>query len=147
MSASIAPLPPPTPQHSFSQVPLQASPPSTYGNSYNMSFESQHSQTAPSYSQSFSNSQSSVYPNGPVSNAGYSRSFGEGSYGGSRGYDSAKPQIYTVLLPRTRAISPTSLLTPICRRYIPASRCTKWKSKASPACVGARTGGSTLHRY
>ena len=60
-----------------------------------MSFDSQHSQTAPSYSQSFPNSQSS-FPNGPVSSSGYSRSFGEGSYGAARGYDGGKPQIYTV---------------------------------------------------
>lgn len=46
-----------------------------------------HSQpSAPSYSQSF--------PNGPVSNPGYARSFGDG-YGGGRGYGE-KPQIYTV---------------------------------------------------
>ena len=97
--ASIAPLPPPTPQQSFSHM-SQGSPPSSYGNSYNMSFESQVSQSAPSYSQSFPNSQSS-YPNGPGSSAGYSRSFGEGNYGGSRGYEGGKPQIYTVLLHKT----------------------------------------------
>lgn len=95
--AAIAPLPPTTPQQSFSHMPPQTSPqqhPSSYGNSYNMSFESQHSQGGPSYSQSFSNSQAS-FPNGPVSGVGYSRSFGESNYGAPRGYEE-KPQIYTV---------------------------------------------------
>lgn len=45
-----------------------------------------HNQPQHSYSQSF--------PNGPVSNPGYARSFGEG-YGPSRNYP-GKPQIYTV---------------------------------------------------
>jgi len=45
-----------------------------------------HNQAQHSYSQSF--------PNGPVSNPGYARSFGEG-YGQSRSYQ-GKPQIYTV---------------------------------------------------
>ena len=99
--ASIAPLPP-TPQQSFSYIAPQASPPqqqtpnglsSSYGHSYNMSFDSLHtSQSTPNYSQSFPNSQS--YPNGPAGNAAFSRSFGDG-YAVPRGYE-GKPQIYTV---------------------------------------------------
>ena len=95
--AAIAPLPPTTPQQSFAPMPPQASPsqyPSAYGNSYNMSFESQHSQGGPGYSQSFPNSQGS-FPNGPVSGVGYSRSFGDNSYAAPRNHEE-KPQIYTV---------------------------------------------------
>ncbi|KAK3714298.1 transcriptional regulator swi6 [Vermiconidia calcicola] len=80
-------------------MPPQASPsaaqPSAYGNSYNMSFESQHSQAAPSYTQSFPTSQTS-YVNGPVSNANYSRSFGGDGYAAPRAYE-GKPQIYTAV--------------------------------------------------
>ncbi|KAK5138564.1 hypothetical protein LTR08_000152 [Meristemomyces frigidus] len=88
---------PPTPQQSFSHMAPAASPQSSqpnsvpnYGHGYNMSFDSQHAQPMPQqpmYSQSF--------PNGPVSNPGYARSFGEG-FGGPRGYGE-KPQIYTAV--------------------------------------------------
>ena len=101
--ASIAAMPPtPQQQQSFSHMPPAGSPQSGhpngmsgYGHPYNMSFDGQHGhpmqqqqqqQQQPIYSQSF--------PNGPVSNPGYARSFGEG-FGGPRGYGE-KPQIYTV---------------------------------------------------
>jgi len=98
--ASIAAMPP-TPQQSFSHMAPANSPPgpasqpppiSSYPPSYSMSFDSQHSapisNTQPVYPQS--------YPNGPISNPGYARSFGDGY--GMRAYGE-KPQIYTVSLP------------------------------------------------
>ena len=111
--ASIAPLPP-TPQQSLPQMapPPAGSPVSAhqqyssqpngqphYGHTYNMSFDSpQHAPLSqPTYAHSFSGQS---FPNGPVSGAGYSRSFAEG-YGASapqpvqRGFE-GKPQIYTV---------------------------------------------------
>lgn len=100
--ASIAPLPP-TPQQSISHMPppqasppQQPIPPSSYGNSYNMSFDSQPSQPSQSYSQSFPNSQQGSFNNGPVSGAGYSRSFG-GRVPAQRQYED-NTQIYTVIL-------------------------------------------------
>lgn len=65
----------------------------SYHHGYNVSFDASgqqsFSQPAPSpYAQSF--------PNGPVSNPGYARSFGSQSMrGGMRGYNE-EPQIYTV---------------------------------------------------
>ena len=58
------------------------------------------SSQTPSYAQSFPNSQTTGYTNGPVSGAGapgggYSRSFGE-DYNARRALE-GKPQIYTVL--------------------------------------------------
>jgi hypothetical protein len=92
-----------TPQQSFAAT--QASSQRTQGQqaphghstgfsqSFNMPYDGSphahppaHNQAQHSYSQSF--------PNGPVSNPGYARSFGEG-YGQNRNYP-AKPQIYTV---------------------------------------------------
>ncbi|EMC96341.1 hypothetical protein BAUCODRAFT_471495 [Baudoinia panamericana UAMH 10762] len=91
--ASIAAMPP-TPQHSFTQMVPAGSPqgPSSqpngapYGHGYNLSFDSQLA-GQPVYSQGF--------PNGPVSNPGYLRSFGDG-YGPVRDY-AGKPQIYTAV--------------------------------------------------
>ena len=159
--ASIAPLPP-TPQQSFSHMAPQGSPPQhqqtpsqpnglpAYGHSYSMSFDSSqptqpqlHGQ--PSYAQSFSGSQ--TYPNGPVSGAGYSRSFGEGYGGnGTRTFD-GKPQIYTVECTADLRRLWVKLLTSCrYRRSTPAFRSTKWKFRALPACADAPTAGSTLHR-
>ncbi len=109
----------PTPQQSFAHMQPAVSPqgpsaqptgmPGYYGHNYNMSFDSQHGPLPypppnqhphphphphqhqpqngqPVYAQSFAN--------GPVSNPGYARSFGEG-YGPVRGY-MEKAQIYTV---------------------------------------------------
>lgn len=111
MASSISPLPP-TPQQSLAHLqgmhPPQASPPqqvppSAYGNSYNMIFDSsQQSQgvIAPSYSQSFPNSQQGSFSNGPVSSTGvgYSRSFG-GRYPAPGQYEDST-QIYTVRVSR-----------------------------------------------
>lgn len=93
----------PTPHQSFhmsQQSPQQSSSqPNGHGayganHGYNVSFDGnqqQHqsaSQPAPAtYAQSF--------PNGPVSNPGYARSFGEGAMSAMRQYNE-KPQIYTV---------------------------------------------------
>lgn len=112
MASSISPLPP-TPQQSLAHLqgmhPPQASPPqqippSAYGNSYSMSFDSsQQSQgaVAPSYSQSFTNSQQGSFSNGPVSSTGvgYSRSFGQ-RYPAPGQYEDST-QIYTVRAPRS----------------------------------------------
>ena len=149
--ATIAAMPP-TPQQSFTHMLPAASPqghqPSSqpngmpaYGHSHNLSFDSQHSQPMfsqgqPSFSQSF--------PNGPISNPGYARSFGEG-YGAPRGYGE-KPQIYTVSRGAGQSVvRPMLICSP--RRYTPAYQCTKWIFKASLACAGATTAGSTLLRY
>ena len=88
------------PSHQSFQMAQQSpqqqsnSQPSSYGahHSYNHSFDGSqqqsHSQPAPaSYAQSF--------PNGPVSNPGYARSFGDGAMSNMRQYNE-KPQIYTV---------------------------------------------------
>lgn len=78
------------PQASPSQSASQPNGlPSYGGHGYNVSFDgSQHSQQASGYSQSFSN--------GPVSNPGFARSFGDqANMSSMRGY-SEKPQIYTV---------------------------------------------------
>ncbi|KAK0840271.1 transcriptional regulator swi6 [Friedmanniomyces endolithicus] len=110
----------PTPQQSFAHMQPAVSPqgpsaqptgmPGYYGHNYNMSFDSQHGPLPypppnqhphphphphqhqpqngqPVYAQSFAN--------GPVSNPGYARSFGEG-YGPVRGY-MEKAQIYTAV--------------------------------------------------
>ncbi|WPG98012.1 Hypothetical protein R9X50_00079600 [Acrodontium crateriforme] len=88
--ASAATAMPPTPNQSFSHMAPAGSPTgsqSAYGHAYNMSFDgSQSGSQAMSFSQSF--------PNGPVANPGYARSFGEGAYG-YRGNE--KPQIYTAV--------------------------------------------------
>lgn len=92
-----------TPQQSF--VAPQASPqhsqarsashgiPTGFSQSFNMPYDGSphahpaaHNHPQPQYSQSF--------PNGPVSNPGYARSFGDG-YGSRQNYG-GKPQIYTV---------------------------------------------------
>ncbi|GIZ36728.1 hypothetical protein CKM354_000019500 [Cercospora kikuchii] len=94
----------PTPHQSFhmsQQSPQQSSSqPNGHGayganHGYNVSFDGnqqQHqsaSQPAPAtYAQSF--------PNGPVSNPGYARSFGEGAMSAMRQYNE-KPQIYTAV--------------------------------------------------
>jgi len=103
MASTLAAMPP-TPQQSFTHMAPAASPhghpgPTQpngmpmygHGHGYSTSFDSQYNAPIqphgqPVYSQSF--------PNGPVSNPGYARSFGEG-YGQPRGYGE-KPQIYTV---------------------------------------------------
>ncbi|KAK5174910.1 transcriptional regulator swi6 [Saxophila tyrrhenica] len=91
----------------YQHNPLQQPPPSSYGNSYNMSFE----HNAPSYSHSFpTQSQQGSFgaSNGPVSQVGasYSRSFGGGNGGGSGGrpyapvnrvYEQENTQIYTAV--------------------------------------------------
>lgn len=98
---------PPTPQQSQSyhhQRGMQPSPqqsssqpngmPSYASHNYNTSFDgSQHGQSfgqpAPApYAQSF--------PNGPVSNPGYARSFGDQAQRYPMPYATEKPQIYTV---------------------------------------------------
>lgn len=115
--ASIAPLPP-TPQqappmaqmapppagspvsaHPQYAPPSHAPSPYAHAHGYNMSFDSpQHAiHSQPSYAHSFSQS----FPNGPVSGAGYSRSFAEPQYAASTGQQRSfdgKPQIYTVRL-------------------------------------------------
>lgn len=100
MATTLTAAMPPTPQQSFSHMPPAGSPqgpssqpnglPGGYGHSYSMSFDSPHGQPMHSHSQPIYNQS---FPNGPVSNPGYARSFGEG-YGAMRGYE--KPQIYTV---------------------------------------------------
>lgn len=101
MATAIAVMPP-TPQASQSYSHANAASPNApsmngvpaYNHGYNMSFDSQHSQSQPpqhpvqSYSQSF--------PNGPVSNPVYARSFNDGSFGGNMRTQYDKPQIYTV---------------------------------------------------
>ena len=69
--------------------------PSAFSQSFNMPYDgsphahpSAHNQTQHTYSQSF--------PNGPVSNPGYARSFGAEGYGGPGRNYGGKPQIYTV---------------------------------------------------
>ncbi|KAF2772204.1 hypothetical protein EJ03DRAFT_215359 [Teratosphaeria nubilosa] len=79
---------PPTPNQSFSHAAPAPSPQAhnpPYGHGYNMSFDPSHSQ--PVYAQS--------YPNGPVSNPQYARSFGDGYRRSSYGGD--KTQIYTAV--------------------------------------------------
>lgn len=63
-----------------------------YPHGYSMPYEGQHG--APVYSQSF--------PNGPVSNPGYARSFGDGY--GPPGRYTDKPQIYTVSMRQLHAL-------------------------------------------
>ena len=92
-----------TPQQSFAATQAssqrtqgQQAPhglPTGFSQSFNMPYDGSphahppaHNQAQHSYSQSF--------PNGPVTNPGYARSFGEG-YGQNRSYP-GKPQIYTV---------------------------------------------------
>lgn len=100
----MAQMPPPpagSPVSAHPQYSGQPNGPPPYGHGYSMSFDSpQHAvHSQPSYAHSFSASQS--FPNGPVSGAGYSRSFGDGYGAGTpqpqRVYD-GKPQIYTVCL-------------------------------------------------
>lgn len=118
MASSIGPLHPspqypqgmPAPPHHTPPPPHQPYPqphhglhvpPSSYGNSYNMAYDPQQSQsstaTMPSYSHSFPNSQQPSFSNGPVSStgAGYSRSFGQQKYPAPRQYEDST-QIYTV---------------------------------------------------
>ncbi|KAI7354682.1 apses-domain-containing protein [Hortaea werneckii] len=97
---------PPTPQQSFSHMPpAQASPqgpssqpppppPQPYGHGYSMSFDSPHGAPSPMHAQS-QPVYSQTFPNGPMSNPGYARSFGD-NYGPPRGY-ADKPQIYTAV--------------------------------------------------
>lgn len=61
-----------------------------------MSFDSQHSQPIHSHSQPMPQPFNQSFPNGPVSNPGYARSFGDPGYP-PQGYG-GKPQIYTVSL-------------------------------------------------
>ncbi|RMY54559.1 hypothetical protein D0865_04644 [Hortaea werneckii] len=101
--ASITAMPP-TPQQSFSHMPpTQASPqgpssqpppPQPYGHGYSISFDSPHGAPSPMHAQS-QPVYSQTFPNGPMSNPGYARSFGD-NYGPPRGY-ADKPQIYTAV--------------------------------------------------
>lgn len=83
-----------SPQHSHARpTPHGHGLPTAFSQSFNMPYDGSphahppaHNQAQQIYSQSF--------PNGPVSNPGYARSFGEG-YGSGRNYG-GKPQIYTV---------------------------------------------------
>lgn len=104
---------PPTPQHShqYSHMAPQASPQQvsssqpnglqSYGNhGYNLSFDSSQQSLSQPLPTGFSQS----FPNGPVSNPGYARSFGEGaSMKGMRGYNEPA-QIYTVSSPCAESI-------------------------------------------
>jgi hypothetical protein len=84
------------PQASSQRTQGQQAPhghPTGFSQSFNMPYDGSphahppaHNQAQHSYSQSF--------PNGPVTNPGYARSFGDG-YGQNRNYP-GKPQIYTV---------------------------------------------------
>ncbi|SMQ54650.1 unnamed protein product [Zymoseptoria tritici ST99CH_3D7] len=93
---------PPTPQQSYQhmaqqspqyQTSSQPAAHSSYPNhGYSVSFDAgQHpaSQPAPNYAQSF--------PNGPVSNPGFSRSFGDQNMKQMRGGYAPEPQIYTAV--------------------------------------------------
>lgn len=100
--ASIIAAMPPTPQasQSFSH-PTAASPNGpnmnglpSYNHSYSMSFDSQQGQSQPQHHPVQGYSQS--FPNGPVSNPGYARSFNDGSFGANMRTQYEKPQIYTV---------------------------------------------------
>jgi regulatory protein SWI6 len=67
--------------------------PTGFSQSFNMPYDgSPHAHPSAQNYQQHTYSQS--FPNGPVSNPGYARSFGEG-YASGRNYG-AKPQIYTV---------------------------------------------------
>lgn len=89
-----------TPQQSFHASPQhsQAHPtphglPTGFSQSFTMPYDGSPHAHPPALNQA-QHQYSQSFPNGPISNPGYARSFGEG-YGPSRNYG-GKPQIYTV---------------------------------------------------
>ncbi|KXT16932.1 hypothetical protein AC579_4733 [Pseudocercospora musae] len=96
---------PATPQQAYqhmAQSPAQSNSqpgglPSYAGHAYNMSFDASQHHHQPSLSQPAQPTYAQTFPNGPVSNPGYARSFGEGAMNNRmRGYNE-KPQIYTAV--------------------------------------------------
>lgn len=92
-----------TPQQSFAASPQhsQAHPtphglPTGFSQSFNMPYDgSPHAHAHPPAQHHAQQQYSQSFPNGPISNPGYARSFGDG-YGPSRNNYGGKPQIYTV---------------------------------------------------
>nr|OQO16626.1 hypothetical protein B0A51_16073 [Rachicladosporium sp. CCFEE 5018] len=91
-----------TPQQSFAHMSQASSPqhgmPAPYSQSFSTPYDHVNTHAHPSQQQQPAQRQmqySQSFPNGPVSNPGYARSFGQG-YENGRGYG-GKPQIYTAV--------------------------------------------------